>query len=252
MKHAVLGASSSRRWLTCPGSVEANRSKDRSASNPHAMLGVVAHALLETCLRLGTEPDKYIDAVLVKKHPPVDEDMADAVGFALDYINSYVANNPGTKVLIEYRVHYGTEIGTTDELAFGTSDVLLCNHPKELVCLDYKHGVGIGVSVKNNSQLQLYLLGRRKQMRKFGRYRRYRAVIVQPRLRGRKPVQEAPVITDKALDDFATEVRKVVPIALGRNAPRKAGDHCRYCAANGNCPEQYKLVLSAAKKEFAK
>lgn len=249
MKHAKLSASSSHRWLACPGSVEVNWKAGRKKSNEHAILGTAAHTLLEVCLRLELNPDTLVDAVLERDAPPVTEDMADAVAYALDYITSYVANNPDAHVYVEHRCVYGPSIGTTAALAFGTSDVIIDNYPKELVCLDYKHGVGISVSVKENSQLQLYMLGQRHAR---GRYHRYRAVVVQPRLRGRKPVQEAPAQTDAQLVKFAERVRKVVPIALAPNAPRKAGDHCRYCAANGNCQEQYHLVQAAAKKEFSK
>lgn len=115
--------------------------------------------------------------------------------------------------------------------------------------IDYKHGVGISMSVKDNSQLLLYAVGMRSQR---GRYQRYRKVVVQPRLAKRKPVQEAPAMTDvKVIQWVDKVVRPVVPIALGKGAPRVAGAHCHYCAANGNCIAQYELVLKKAKEDFA-
>lgn len=246
MKHAKLSPSASHRWLVCPGSVEANATKGHE-SNVYALEGTSAHGLLEVCLVLGADPVSYLGAVLAPGHMPVDEGMADGVGYALDWIAAYVADNPRAKVLTEHTVRYGKAIGCADDLAFGTSDVIIDNHPKELVALDYKHGIGISVSVKDNSQLLLYLAGKRQER---GRYQRYRKVVVQPRVPKRKPVQEASV-TDVALTTWLEkEVKPVVPIALGKNAPRVAGSHCRYCHADGKCPAQFEAVQRAAQKEF--
>lgn len=247
MNHAKLSPSASHRWLVCPGSVEANIGKPWEQS-VHALEGTSAHALLEVCLRLGVQPETLLGSVLEPGHMPVDEAMADGVGYALDYVSGYVSNNPGTKVLVEHPVVFGPAIGCKANEAFGTSDIILDNHPKEVVVLDYKHGIGISVSVKDNSQLLLYALGMREQR---GRYHWYRKVVVQPRLAKRKPVQEAPALTDAQLVKWAdTVVKPVVPVALGKNAPRVAGAHCRYCAANGNCIAQYELVMQKAKEEF--
>lgn len=250
MKHSILSASGSHRWLKCPGSARVNYSRSASSSKNSgpALLGITAHALLEVCLRLKEQPEKFFGQVLQKGLLEIDEDMVDAVGYALDYIYAYMANHPSAKLLVEHRVCYGPDIGAGIDEGFGTGDVLLDDWPRELVALDYKHGIGVSVSVKDNPQLMLYLLGHRLHR---GRYRRYRSVVVQPRLRGRKPVQEAPVMLDAALDKFAASVRKVVPLALAKDGPRLAGSHCRFCAANGNCQEQYKLVIAAAKKEFS-
>jgi hypothetical protein len=66
----------------------------------------------------------------------------------------------------------------------------------------------------------------------------------------RKPVQEAS-FTDK---EFAAwlegTVRPVIPIALSADAPRVAGEHCRFCAADGQCPAQYDFVQTMAAQEF--
>lgn len=247
MKHAKLSPSASHRWLVCPGSVEANAGKGDNSPSHHALLGTSAHALLEVCLRTGADPEDYFGMKLDKDLMEVDDGMVDGVGYALDYIRAYCENYPKTNVLIEHEVVYGPEIGAKKDEAFGTSDVILDNHPAEVVAIDYKHGIGITVSVKNNSQIRLYLLG----MRAVRRYQRYRAVVVQPRLPKRKPVQEASSITDTQLVQWATKtIRPVVPIALSRGAPRVAGTHCRYCMADGNCQAQYDLVMQKAREEF--
>lgn len=248
MKHALLSPSASHRWLACPGSVEANRGKKQSAPSFYSVEGTSAHALLEVCLRLGCQPEEFLGWKLERDLYPIDQAMVDGVEYALDYVRGYVANNPKTRVLVEQTVRYGQSIGTTDDMAFGHSDIILDNAPKEAVGIDYKHGIGGIVRVEENSQLRLYLLGIRQQRR----YQRYRAVVVQPRVPRRKPVQEAPALTDAQLVKWAdTVVRPVVPIALAHGAPRVAGEHCRYCAADGNCQAQYSMVLQKAKKEFA-
>lgn len=246
MKHAKLSASSSHRWLACPGSIEANANKVHT-DNFYALEGTTAHGLLEVCLLIGGEPSSYVGKVLQKGHMVVDDAMADGVGYALDWVRAYLADNPKAKVHAEHRVHYGAQIGTTDDIAFGTSDVIIDNYPKEVVVLDYKHGVGISVSVKENSQLRLYGVGMRNQR---GRYQRYRAVVVQPRIPKRKPVQEASVTDAELMKWVVGTVRPVVPIALGTDAPRVAGDHCRYCAADGNCRAQFAKVQELASKDF--
>lgn len=246
MKHAILSASSSHRWLVCPGSVEANAKKEHT-ENFYALEGTTAHGLLEVCLRIGGEPTSYLGKKLHPKHMVIDEAMADGVGYALDYVRAYMADNPKAHVYVEHQVHYGEQIGTDSDTAFGTSDIIIDNFPKEAVVIDYKHGIGISVSVKENSQLRLYATGMRHQK---GRYQRYRNVVVQPRVPKRKPVQEAS-LTDKELTAWLNDkVIPIVPVALGKNAPRTAGEHCRYCAADGNCKAQFEKVQELAAKEF--
>lgn len=247
MQHAKLSPSSSGRWLACPGSVQANWGRPHE-DNVYALEGTSAHALLEVCLRTGDDPNVYVGKVLQKGHHEITEAMCDSVGYALDYITAYIADHPTAKLLIEETVQYGQSIDTDDELAFGQADVILDDYPREVVGLDYKHGIGNPVSVKENSQIRLYMLGMRQRR---GGYQRYRAVVVQPRLPKRKPVQEAPAITDKELMKWVTNtVIPIVPVALSGKGPREAGSHCRYCAANGNCPAQYEKVMAAATKEF--
>lgn len=255
MKHAKLSPSASHRWLVCPGSVEANANRPRGEHNEHSLRGVTAHALLEVCLRLGVDPERFVGKRLEEDHFEIDEEMAEAVGHALDYVNGYMANNPRAKLLIEHTVYMDGPLGLGEpedgqyETCFGTGDVIIDNYPTECVNVDYKHGVGITVHVKENSQLRLYAVGQRAAR---GRYQRYRQAVIQPRLKGRKPIQEH-CITDKELMGWVE--KKVIPVldeALMNGAKRVPGDHCKYCHADGNCPGQYELVMQKAKEEFTK
>ncbi len=246
--HALIGPSSAHRWLNCPGSINANKNKPWEQS-AYALEGTTAHALLELCLRLHTQPEEFLGQRLEKDHMPITEEMVDAVGYALDFVKQYLADNPNTKVYVERPVYPGPLLGADTSVIWGTPDIQLDNYPKELVTIDYKHGTGIPVSVKDNPQIKLYHLGMRAER---GKYRRYRSVVVQPRLPKRKPVQEAS-LTDVELVKWADDtVRPVIPIALGEDAPRNAGDWCRYCHASGNCPAQMQETFDRAAKEFGK
>jgi Protein of unknown function (DUF2800) len=247
VKHAVLSPSASHRWLTCPGSIAANRNKPFE-ENKYSIEGTSAHGLLEVCLVLNDAPENYKGMTLKKGHYPIDDDMVNGVGYALDWIHGYLANNPQAKIHIEYSVYYDSAIGTEKGTGFGTADVIIDNLPKEIVAFDYKHGIGITVEVEDNTQLLLYLAGYREEA---GKARMYRKVVCQPRARKRKPIHEA-CVNDKQLTTWLEKkVIPVVPIALGDNAPRVAGDHCQYCFADGNCIAQYDTVLKGAKQEFS-
>lgn len=247
--HAKLSPSGAHRWLECPGSIEANADKPWE-QNIYALEGTTAHALLETCLRLDSDPEEFLGQVLEEELLPIDEDMVDAVGYALDYVKGYLANNPKATIRIEKPVYPGKLLGTDTKTIWGTPDIQLDNYPSELVTIDYKHGVGKAVSVKDNPQIKIYHIGGRALK---GKYRRYRSVVVQPRLPKRRPVQEAPAITDEQLMHWAdTVVRPIIPIALAADAPRKAGDWCHYCHASGRCPAQLKQTFERAAKDFGK
>lgn len=247
MKHALLSPSSAHRWLTCPGSVEANRKKPRT-SNDHALLGTTAHSLLELCQRLGYDPANYVGDIVDKETGiKVTEEMAEAVNYALEYVDDLLAANPGAKMRIEEPVYPGLLLGLKKDLLWGTPDIQI-ELENELVTIDYKHGVGVAVEVEDNAQIKLYHVGGRHRAE--GRYRRYRSVVIQPRLPRRHPVQEHS-ITDKQLMHWVDNtVRPVIPIALGEAAPRVAGDHCRFCYASGNCEAQMGQKLEKAARDF--
>lgn len=252
MNHAKLSPSASARWLACPGSVEANWGAPR-VDNKYSINGTTAHKLLEVCLRTGVEPDHFTGGILARRLDPIDGAMVDGVGYALDWVAAYMAAHPKAVLHVESRVGYDQAIGLPDDadVGFGFPDVQIANGVDELVTLDYKHGVGVNVPVENNSQLMLYAAGHSATF--VQRFKKHRSVIVQPRAVGRKPVQEA-TYTDANLTRWLEQtVKPAVSVIMrdGKNAPREAGAHCRYCVDDGKCQAQFGAVQAAAAKEFA-
>lgn len=257
--HAKLSPSSSDRWIACPGSVQAQAElfdPSEDDSNPDSRLGTAAHALLEACLLVGCEPEAMMGCYLAgKDHPPVDEDMCDWVRIALDYIQEYIDTygEENLWVLPESRVYIGPQIDITGDdekdalLCNGTSDVIIAHRDMSLcVSIDYKNGVR-KVVAKENPQIMLYTAGARQL---FGVFKRYRAVVIQPRAGKRSPVEEWEY-TDGTLRKFLKlKVQPSARAALRPDAPRVAGDHCLYCKAAPRCRTRKNKVMAVAGVEF--
>ena len=57
--HAILGASSSKRWMMCPGSVKQSSSVPNGPSSKYAEQGTAAHTLGEMCLEKMVDPREF-------------------------------------------------------------------------------------------------------------------------------------------------------------------------------------------------
>lgn len=261
--HAKLSPSSSERWIACPGSVQAQAEAIENdptldESSDHSRLGTAAHALLEACMIIGCDPRDLIGAYIAgKDHPPVDEDMCDAVSIALDYIEEYVDTygEENLIVLPESRVPIGPQIDITgdnetdEDLCSGTTDIIVAHRDMSMcMVVDYKHGSGVKVDAKENSQTMLYGAGARQT---FGKFKKYRSVIVQPRAGKKRPVDEWEY-TDATLRKFLVDkVRPSARAAILPNAPRVAGDHCQWCKAAPRCRTRKDKVWAIAQVEFS-
>ena len=260
--HAKLSPSSSDRWIACPGSVQAQAealAADPSLdeSNPQSRLGVSAHALLEACLLIGCDPRDLIGAYLAgKDHPPVDESMCDSVSVALDYIQEYVDTYGEENLIIlpESRLPIGPQIGITGdnetdaELCSGTTDIVVAHRDMSMcMVVDYKNGAGV-VNAKENSQTMLYAAGARQT---FGKFKKYRSVIIQPRAGKKRPVDEWEYSDATLVKFLRDKVRPSARAAVLPNAPRNAGDHCQWCKAGPRCRTRKDKVWAIAQVEFS-
>lgn len=57
--HAAKGASSSARWMACPGSVVLEKFF-HNEDTPYSREGSLCHALAERCLNTGEDPVNYL------------------------------------------------------------------------------------------------------------------------------------------------------------------------------------------------
>lgn len=245
-EHSKLSPSASWRWMHCAGSVEVNAGG--GTSNTYAEEGTAAHHLLEISLRLDAEPLDFLGTHIYKSYV-VTEEMAEAVGQAMDFVRSYLVANPKATLHIEKKVDPAALLDCAPDLTSGTLDIALDNAPVELVMIDYKHGVNVGVDVVDNTQLLQYAVGYIAQYATRP-YERYRIVVIQPRHRHEDgPVRDVVL----AHADVLAYVKKVkARLKEMRKKPdeRVAGEWCRFCKGAGRCKTLAQASMQAAAMEF--
>jgi hypothetical protein len=197
----------------------------------------------------------------------VDEEMTDAVQVYLDHARkterSYSSGS--TAKLLEKRfdlsfVH--PDLGGTGDLVVYDVDKpgdLIGGAENVIDIIDYKHGRGVWVDVKNNTQLKIYALGAidhvwrvrlgQEDLKKFFGYT-VRTHIVQPRI----DCAEGPVRTQEyTWGEIVTWAQKELKSrceAVAPGAEISAGDHCRFCPCIGGCGEYRDWIKREAKLAF--
>ena len=237
MGHSKLGASSAYRWINCPGSVALIEKSPAESSSPHATEGTQAHDLAEIIL---------LNKAWCKADYP--EDMEDAVMVYVDYIRNNLTSD--TKLQIE------TEFDLSFIYAgmFGTNDACLISpHKKHLEIIDYKHGSGLAVEVKENTQLLYYALGAVAQLCD----KQYSLVdggitltIVQPRAYHPEGAIRSWHIDLPYLLAWGEQLKEYALATVQESAPVQLGDWCRFCTAKAICPAMRAKSMEVAKSAF--
>ena len=252
--HSILGASSSKRWMACPGSV--NLCKDiPSTTSKYAEEGTNAHALGEHCLiNKFDDVTKFVglpipgaqEADGVATEPAfASEEMCNAVQVYVETVLNDLTDMKKAKLEIEHKF----DLKHVLDGMFGTADAVVYN--KDLVRVyDLKYGAGVFVSIENNTQAMYYALGAVHELAP--KAKEVEMVIVQPRCsigepvrRWRISVKELYVWRDKELLPAAVEAMKPGALLV-------AGDHCKstFCPAMAQCPKLADMSYEMAKKEF--
>lgn len=270
--HAVLGASSAKRWLTCTPSArlgERLTSRFGSESSPYAQEGTKAHALAEIKVRKAfyaadgmttavysrmseEERDAYtgINAfrydALREELGDIPSDMEHATDAYCDVVmEKYLSakdRDPSTRLLLEQRLDYSRWVPS----GFGTGDCVIVSDSL-LEIGDLKYGIGIPVDAADNPQLRLYGLG---AIDKFGQLYDFPAVrmtIIQPRL---ESVSEETLDRDALLAWAETEVRERAQLAWKGIGDFVPGDHCRFCPAKAVCSARVSEALKLFRYGF--
>ena len=176
--HAILGASSSDRWMNCVGSVALSEGQPNSSSR-YAMEGTAAHHLAETCLSLDVHPSAFTGQ-FISYLGEIVEDLED--DYVEDPQNPYfpIEEDDMVKAVATYTEAIATKKAELEELypgrviefleksfnlsklypdMFGTNDYCLLVPGVILVVFDYKHGRGKTVEIAWNPQLLYYAIG---------------------------------------------------------------------------------------------
>jgi len=248
--HAKLGASSTSRWMTCPGSVRMSEGLPNTSST-HARLGSAAHSLGEICLLNGDLPMEYLDA----PHPDpeymdldVDVNMVDAVAVYVDHIRSYKI--PIDKTNVERRVRLA-RLGDWAKDLFGTADFLAVDRQVLLVD-DYKHGEGMMVEVEDNTQFMYYGLGGLLSLKDPHAVAQVRTTAIQPRKEHEKgPIRSCTYSVQELLDWGQNVLKPAVLATREPDAPLVPSDKaCVFCPAKGICPALADKAMSDAMLDF--
>lgn len=238
-KHALLGASSSARWLVCTPSarLEAMFPDEQS---PYAAEGTVAHDLAEAILRHKLEGKK------LPKHDHSAE-MVEAVNRYVDIceekVNEARARSSDAEVMIEAKLDFSRWVPE----GFGTGDMVIVADGI-LEVIDLKYGKGVPVSAIKNTQMRLYALGAYDVNEFLYDIKTVRMTIVQPRLDS--------VSTDELsvedLLDWGDEVKPIAQRAWNGQGECTPCDYCNFCKARHTCRALADTCLAAFYKDGGK
>lgn len=242
--HSKLGASSSHRWMACPGSVRLSREAGKGAASQFAAEGTAAHEIGFLALDQGQPVEAFLGkTVKVGEYEfEVDEEMAEAVSVYVDYVfNLY--NGKGDPSF-EQKFH----LSLYDERLFGKNDACVYVYAtKTLHVIDYKHGKGVKVDAFNNSQLKYYAIGALMNLQH--PCEKVVCTIVQPRV-GVEAISSWAT-TPIELTAFAQELIDAANLTDDPNAPLVVGDkQCLFCPAAAICPAREKEAYETADALF--
>ena len=239
-KHALLGASSSARWLVCTPSarLEAMFPDEQS---PYAAEGTVAHDLAEAILRHKLEG---------KKAPKLDDystEMVEAVNRYVDIceekVNEARARSSDAEAMIEARLDFSRWVPE----GFGTGDMVIVADGI-LEVIDLKYGKGVPVSAIENTQMRLYALGAYDVNEYLYDVKTVRMTIVQPRL---DSVSTDELSVEELLD-WGDEVKPIAQRAWNGQGECTPCDYCNFCKARHTCRALADTCLTAFYKDGGK
>jgi hypothetical protein len=228
MQHSnIVGGSTAKRVINCPGSVAMVQKMPPQPSNKYADEGTLLHNVIAEIVMSDKTPEsflgtKYEDQVLTQEL--IDNKLKVALA-ALDEID------PNKEMQIEAE----TRVGFGDLLpgVFGSTD-LIGRIGNRAVVLDWKFGDGVAVEVEENPQLMFYAAAAMRTEESkwaFDGATEIECIIVQP------PAVKRWVTTPKRIAEFEAQLVRAVKQAEQPGAMLRTGDHCRWCTAKPICPQ---------------
>jgi hypothetical protein len=229
MQHSnIVGGSTAKRVMSCPGSVALVNKMPPKPSSEHADRGTLLHDVISEFLDQDGKPitdwlgKTYKDQVLTQEL--LDEKLVVALEL-LDEID------PKKELMYEVETRVG--FGSLLPGVFGSTD-LVGRMGNRAVVLDWKFGDGVVVTAEENEQLMFYAAAAMRTPETAWAFEgadEIELIIVQPPIVRRW-------VTDKArIEQFERDLVKAVAAAQLPDAKIQHGDHCRWCAAKPICPK---------------
>lgn len=258
--HAKLSPSSSKRWMTCPGSIALIDSLNiEDKPSKYAAEGTVAHEIHERCLLKSTDAKEYLGETITVDGMSftVNDNMVDAVQESVDYIREGMDRSrtrTGIQEALLVEVRCSLKSLGIEGLDGGTSDVLLINKLQRYIIVDdYKHGQGVAVEVENNTQMMSYALGALIELgiEPFDDWQVY-MTISQPRAHHPDGRIRSTELSSDDIFEWRDEV--LIPAAEATQDPEAplvpSDDGCRFCPASGQCSALYAKTQELAIADF--
>ena len=226
VKHAVLSASSSERWLNCPPSARLCEAYEDKSSN-YAAEGTDAHALCEFRLKqaLGIPADNPIEN-LSWYNEEMEECAAGYAAYVVELLETAKQTCTDPVVMIEQRVNFSRWV----QDGFGTADCIVIADGVMNIC-DYKHGKGVEVSAVANPQMMLYALGALEIFDDIYDIDTVRMTIFQPR---KANVSVYKMEKADLLEWADTDLTQKAKLVYEGQGAFHCGEWCRFCKANGS------------------
>ena len=237
MQHSkIVGGSTAKRVINCPGSVALVQQMPPSPSNKYADEGTLLHNVISELLDSDTAlPEDFLGTKYNEQELTqdlIDEKLLPALA-ALDEID------PDDRM--QYAVETLVNFGDLLPGVFGSTDLLGRIDDKAIV-LDWKFGSGVAVSAEENPQLMFYAAAAMRTPKAqwaFEGATEVELIIVQP------PVTKRWTTTIERIKQFERELVAAVKEAQRPDARLATGDHCRWCAAKPICPQMNGAVERA-------
>ncbi len=241
-RHALLSASSSRRWLNCtPSARMEEQFAEETGNSVYAEEGTAAHALaehkLKRCLKRRSKrpvSDYQCDEM---------EECTDGyVAYAMEQVELARQECKDPVVLIEQRLDYSAYVPE----GFGTGDLLIVAD-RVLTVVDLKYGKGVAVDAEWNPQMMLYGLGALELFGAIYDIETVRMAIYQPRL---ESVSTWEISVSDLMEWVDKELKPRAALAIAGEGEFRSGSWCRFCKAKNTCRARAEGFLRLAQMEF--
>ena len=231
----IVGGSTAKRVINCPGSVALVQKMPIKPSSEHADRGTLLHNAISAILE-----DMNVDVIGMKYEDQVlTQDLYDEkITVALALLDQV---DPTKEMLYEVE----TRVGFGDLLpgVFGSTD-LVGRIGARAIVLDWKFGDGVVVDAEENDQLMFYAAAAMRTESAawaFSGADEIECIIIQP------PMIKRWVTTKERIAQFERDLVKAVSAAQLPDAKLATGEHCRWCAAKPTCPKMTGAVDRALK-----